>query len=355
MSEGLPDLIARLEGPGAALRASIDRASTILIASEPLPDGDAFGAMLSLRCFVEAAFGIASSREEARAGKGPKHVALLCERGTPPRYAFLDGARAARPPAGEDSEGFDLGVLVDGGVERCGAPVRAVFESCREKACIDHHRAGSRARYDLAIVDPERAATTELLATLLETEAWKDVRLSRPLAEALYTGILSDTGAFVYSLTSPWTHRIAARLLEAGARASLIGEKVMLDIAPEDLRLQSKVVLGLSTLCSGKLLLGVLTLDMLEGRAPEDVGYDRIVNPIAFVSASRATVLLREMGGEHWKVSLRSRPDLDVAEVARELDPQGGCHARAAGCTLRGPLDLVRRRVVLALSRRLGA
>lgn len=337
-----------------ALREAVFAARTILVASEPLPDGDAFGAQLAIRGFVEAAFGLADTREAARAGQGPKHVALLNEKGIPARYAFLDGSSSARPPAAEDQAGFDLGIVVDGGVERCGGEVRALFERCAKKAYVDHHRHGSRETYDVVLLDPERAATTELLATLLETPAWSDVPLTRPLAEALYVGLVTDTGSFVYSLTTPRTHRIAARLLEAGARSSMIGEKVMLDIDEADLRLLGRVVSGLEIEHEGRLAVAVMTLDMQGGRAPHDVGYDKVVTPIAFLATTRVTVLFREVEPEVWKLSFRSRGEVDVAALARELDPEGGGHARAAGCLLLGPIAAVRARTVAAVGRRLG-
>jgi phosphoesterase RecJ-like protein len=337
---------------GAALRLAVEKAATILIASEPSPDGDAFGAEVALRLMVEGACGLAGTRAEARAGRGPKYVAVLNEQGTPERYAFLDRSET-RPPAAEDGAGFDLGVLVDGGAERCGSPVRAVFERCRARAYIDHHGIGSAERYDVRIVDPGSAATTEVLAGLLETPAWSDVPLSRPLAEALYVGLVSDTSSFMYSLTTPRTHRVAARLLEAGARSSFISEKVVLDVRLDDLRLQAEVVRNLHVECEGKLLVGVLSLDMLHGRDPRLVGYDKIVTPLAFVASTKVTVLLREIEPHFWKLSFRSRGQVDVAQVAREVDPRGGGHARAAGCELRGPVDEVRDKAVAALARAL--
>ncbi len=337
-----------MEEKGAALRELLERASTVLVASEPLPDGDAFGSELALRLMIEGAFGLAPARAEGRAGRAPKYVALLNERGTPERYAVLDRSES-RPPGPEDDAGFDLGILVDGGVERCGDQVKAVFERCRARVYVDHHRAGSTGHYDLRVVDPERAATTEVLAEILDTPAWKDVSLDRPLAEALYVGLVSDTGSFSYSLTTPRTHRVAARLLEAGVRASLIAERVMLDVKLDDLKLQAEVVRNLRIEHQGKLLVGVLSIDMLGGRDPRLVGYDKIVTPIAFVAQTKATLLLREVEPRVWKLSFRSRGEVDVSKVAREVDPRGGGHARAAGCELRGEIAEVSAKAIAAL------
>jgi phosphoesterase RecJ-like protein len=343
-----------LEGPALALRAAIERAATIVVASEPLPDGDAFGAELALRAFVEATFGLALRRDGARPGAGPKYVALLSEHGGPERYSFLEGAGDARAPDEQDRAlGFDLGIVVDGGVERCGHLVRPIIERCRERAYIDHHRQGSRARYDVVVLDPRRAATTELLAALLDTEAWRSVPLSRGLAEAIYAGLVSDTGSFAYSLTTPGTHRLAARLLEAGVRTTLIHERAMLDTDLEDLKLAGRVFAALEMELSGKLLVGVVPLAYLHGRHQHGIAFDRIVTPMAFVKGAQVTLLLRELDHGHWKVSLRSRGAVDVAAVARSLDAEGGGHARAAGCTLRGELAQVRERCIASIRTRL--
>ncbi len=342
---------AEIERLGTQLHEAVARAATVLVASEPLPDGDAFGSELALRLMIEGAFGLAHSRDEARVGVGPKYVAIVNEKGTPERYAFLERSESRRPAA-EDAAGFDLGILVDGGVERCGDEVRALFEKCRARAYVDHHRAGSTGDYDLRIVDPRRAATTEMLgALLLETAAWRGVPLTRPLAEALYVGIVSDTGSFMYSLTTPRTHRFAARLLEAGVRAVEIGERVLLDVRLDDLRFLARVVEGSTLECQGKLIVGVLSLDMLGGRDPGLVGYDKIVTPMAFVAETKVTLLLREVAPLQWKLSFRSRGEVDVSKVAREVDPQGGGHARAAGCSVSGSLDEVRARAIAAIGR----
>src|SRR5581483_511562 len=71
---------------GAALRAAVERAATILVASEPLPDGDAFGSEVALRLMIQQTFGLAASRAEGRAGRGPTFVQVLNWRAIPERY-----------------------------------------------------------------------------------------------------------------------------------------------------------------------------------------------------------------------------------------------------------------------------
>lgn len=342
--------MADLETAGRALHAAIERAATIVVASEPLPDGDAFGAELALRAMIEAAFGLAPSREAARAGAGPKLVELLNEHAAPARFAFLEGASVARAPTDDDRErGYDLAILVDGGLERCGPAVRAVVERSRARAYVDHHRAGSRVPYDVTVLDPARPATTEVLGALLETEAWRRVPLSRPLAEAIYLGLVSDTGSFAYSLTTPATHRLAARLLEAGARTSTIHERALLEVDLDDLRLSGRVFAELELVASpeGSFLVGAVPLALLGARPQEDVAFDRIVTPMAFVRGVEVTILLREIAPDQWRVSLRSRGKVNVADHAQALG--GGGHARAAGCVLPGTLAAVRSRLLAHL------
>jgi phosphoesterase RecJ-like protein len=303
---------------------------------------------------IEKAWGLAGDPSQARAGKGPKLVAVLNERGTPPRYRFLDGAATARPPTDDDrARTFDLAIALDGGIERTGEVVRAIFARARRKAYVDHHRQGSRESYDVVALDPESASTTELLAAILDDPAWSDVKLDRPLAEALYLGLLSDTGSFQYSLTTPRTHRLAARLLEAGVRSSEMAERVLLDTPFDDLVLVGKVLDRARVISGGRIVVSELLLSMLDGRDPRDAAYDRAVTPLAFVSDAKATILLREMAASTWKLSFRSRGGVDMSSVARELDPGGGGHARAAGCTLVGPLERVRERAIAVVERRL--
>jgi len=179
---------------------------------------------------------------------------------------------------------------------------------------------------------------------------WK-IPLTLDIAECIYAGIIFDTGSFKYSLTSPKTHRIAARLLETGIDASKISERVLLSKSYAAVKLMAAVLSGVKRDPRGAILWGVITEKMLQETGAQPSDEEGIISQYCFTDGVEVSVLFKEMGGNKTKVSFRSRGHLDVGAFAKTLHPTGGGHERAAGCTLDGTLKEVQQRVLKALER----
>ncbi|GIW73243.1 MAG: phosphoesterase RecJ-like protein [Planctomycetota bacterium] len=325
-----------------AIFAAIQQARCVLVTSEPYPDGDAVGAEIALHHIAEHAFrcGAAARGEERPAGR----VYLVNEKGCPRKYRFLAGSGRIRTLDSVLERDFDLGIVVDGGVERTGA-VQALFEACPRKIYIDHHKFGSRAQYDLVLADPNASSTTQLLWTFV-ADPEIGVPLGRELAEAIYLGLIYDTGSFQYSLTQPLTHEIAARLIETGLDFAPIHEHALLCQEFEELLVLGQVLAQAQRSPCGRIVWSSASRELIERNHVRGEDLGRIIQTLCFTEGIEVAILFREEGPGRYKLSLRSRGRIDVGAVARALDPHGGGHDRAAGCTLTGPLAEVTARAV---------
>lgn len=238
--------------------------------------------------------------------------------------------------------GIDLLIVLDiSDVKRLGALAESVRRLDVPKLVIDHHLASDEPAGTIALSDTTACATGELVYDLA---CELDLRITPHIARALYAALLTDTGAFRFSNTTPRCHAIAAELLAAGVNPEEIYQRVYASAPAGRLRLLAEV---LSTLDVDERL-GLTWLSMpagtLERHAvrPEDL--DGIVEHARSIAGTRMALFFRDLGYGKVKVSLRSTGDVDVNRFARSFG--GGGHARAAGALVTGSLDEVRDRVV---------
>ncbi len=321
---------------------------SFLITSQLDPDGDSVGSQLALRRVILAEIG-----DGAEAGEPARRIAVVNQVPCPKRYAFLPDAEAIVTPADVEGRSFDVGFVLDGGVDRTGT-ARPLFQACRQKVIVDHHKTTQAAGYDIAFIEPEISSTAEMVFRLIEDPRSR-ATLDPATAAQIYLGMIYDTGSFQYALTTSRTHRIAAQLLEQGIRHSEIAERVMLE-SP----LNAKILLGrtlneMRVIRGGRVAWTTVPQTLARETNTTDEDVRGIITQMIFIEGVRVALLFYERENGRVKLSLRSREGFDVANFARTLDPGGGGHARAAGCTVDGPLEEAVRRVIDALERRLDA
>lgn len=207
------------------------------------------------------------------------------------------------------------------------------FEPDFELLNIDHHPTNDRFG-TVNLLHVEAAATSEILYHLIDHMG---LPLDEEIATALYTGILTDTGGFRYSNTSPRVLEAAARLMAAGAPGPEIAERLLERMTVGQMRLLQR---GLQRLTFSEDLricwLWMTSEDLAEtGAANEDL--EGLVNYARNVEGVEVGILFKENGTTSVKVSMRSAGLVNVAEVARHYG--GGGHVRAAGCRLTVPLQ----------------
>lgn len=311
-----------------AIRESIHRAAEVVASAGELalachisPDGDALGSMLGLAHAAGAA--------------GKKVVASF---GSPfavsAQYEFLDLSPLA-PPEQFPADPDVMIVLDVASADRLGE-LAGPADRAGTLLVLDHHPTNPGFG-DIAVVDPSAAATAELVYHLLRRLAWP---IDRRVATALLTGLVSDTGRFQYSSTGAPILRIAARLVEAGARPDEIGQHVY-EWLPFGYLAVSGAVLSRAHLEEG-LVWSVLYLadQARAGVGAEDL--DLLIDGLRVTREAEVAVLVKEEENG-WKVSLRSRGGVDVGALAAACG--GGGHHNAAGFSATGDLDAVLARI----------
>lgn len=313
-----------LEEAAAVLRGS----ERVLILCHQFPDGDTLGS------------GSALCRGLRQLGK---RAAVRCSDPIGPKYRFL----FENLP--DDSFEPDLIAAVDVADKALfGEPLLSQYGG-QVDLCIDHH--GSNMSYaKQSYVDPKAAATCEIIYTLLKLLG---VTIDKPIAEALYTGVSTDTGCFKYTNTTPATHRIAADLLETGINSADIDRAMFDTKSRARLDMERRVLDSIRYACGGKVAVIRITKQMIaESGAIED-DLDGLATIPRGIEGVLIGVTLREKDDGAFKVSLRAVRPANAAEICEEFG--GGGHRGAAGCTLHLPLEEAETQILQAVGRYLKA
>ena len=309
-----------------AVRESIHRAAEVLAAAGEValachvsPDGDALGSVLGL---ARAAIG-AGKRAVASFG-APFAVSA--------QYEFLDLSPLV-PPEDFPAAPEVMVALDVAAPDRLGSLAGSAARA-GTLIVLDHHPTNPGFG-DIVVVDPGAAATAELAYHLIRRSGWA---IDRETATALLTGIVSDTGRFQYSSTDAAVLRVAARLVEAGARPDEIGQRLY-EWLPFGYLQVSGAVLTRARLEDGLVWSVLYASDYLgAGVGPEDL--DLLIDDLRAAREAEVAVLLKETQGG-WKVSLRSRGGVDVGALAAAGGGGGGHHDAAGFNTGGDPEDVI--------------
>ena len=288
------------------------------------PDADVLGTLLALGLALEA------RGWSVRYGGPHPPPAVL---------GFLPGIeRYARLPRVD--EPFDVIVLTD-----CPNPDRTegLLEQARRGGGavlnIDHHP-DNRRYGDVNWIEPSAAATGEMV---YHHGVALGARITPDVATNLFTAIHTDTGSFRYSNTTEETFRIAAALVAAGARPALVSGHLYERRTGDALRWLGEALRRIEVSADGR----VAWLALPSGIVPESfVEAEELVNYPRSIESVRVACFLRQLG-DHVKVSLRAKGDVNVNRIAARFG--GGGHPNAAGFTVPGSLEPVTRDVLAAV------
>ena len=294
-------------------------ADSVALACHVGPDGDALGSMLGLGAALRAA----GTDVVASWGGEPFEV--------PAVYSFLPSIDLLVPPSAFPAAPGLFLVFDAGSPDRLGT-LADRLGTARCSIVLDHHASNTRFG-TLNLVDESAAATAVLVAELVDRLG---LPLTRDVATALYTGLVTDTGSFRYLATTPSVHELAARLLATGIRHDLI-TRAIYDTAPfEYVQLLGRVCAGAELVPEGVgglgLVWSVVTADELSRSDLGLADVEGVIDVLRVAQEAEVAVVLKGdpvEGG--YKVSTRSKGTVDVGAVCTDLG--GGGHRFAAGFT----------------------
>jgi bifunctional oligoribonuclease and PAP phosphatase NrnA len=301
-----------------AVIAEMAKAEELVLTCHLGPDGDALGSLLGVAWLARR--------------QGKRVYASFGEPFTiPEAYRFLPVDLLVPPGAVPAEPGlmmsFDAGSL-----DRLGVLAEPAGRA-KTLVVVDHH-ASNPGFGTLNLIDPKAAATAEICVQLMAGLGWE---LDEVSATCFHAGLVTDTGRFQYSNTSPSTLRVAATLVEAGARPEIVGRHVYEEVPFGYLHLAS-TVLGRASLDPELRL--VWSWVSFADLATAGIGMDDtdpLIDAVRVARESDVAMLLKEAGQGRVKVSLRSRGRVDVGAIAVAFG--GGGHHNAAGFTFTGSIE----------------
>lgn len=308
---------------GEAVRF-LKRYRSFLVVSHVQPDGDAVSSTVAMAHILKQL---------------DKAFVLTNESDIPPKYRFLKMADAIVSWDEAKSAPFEAVICVDCADRQRFGAVGDVLQRGLPLLNIDHHPTNDRYG-DVNVVLSDRAATAEVI---YELASYMELKWDRDFAEAVYTGMMTDTGCFRYANTTARVMKAAAHLLEYGVVPNEVAEPIYERMAVAQLLLLKEALNSLKVSDDGQIAWMRVTSEQMKnaGAGEEHVG--GIVNFARNLEGVEVGILFKQMDNGV-KASWRSRKRLDVSQVAKRLG--GGGHARAAGCYLEGTLEEVERRVL---------
>ena len=287
---------------------------SIVILGHVNPDGDCIGSCLGLYNYLKENY------------EGLEVSVYLEKMGV--KFSYLSGYNDVHTEY-DGTKTFDLCITSDASdVPRLGAfaPYR---EMAKDTFCIDHHIT-NKGLCRVNVIESGASSASEVLFGLLDQD-----KISKAVAECLYTGIAHDTGVFKYSNTSRKTMDIAGFLMEKGIDFPKIIDESFFAKTYGQAKLHGRALLDSVRILDDRCIYTVVTTDELKEYGCSVKATDGIVDQLRVIEGAEVVFLLYETGNpDEYKVSFRTNSEVDVSRIAQSFG--GGGHVKAAGCTMTG-------------------
>jgi phosphoesterase RecJ-like protein len=314
----------------AEIRDAIHQRQRFVITSHARPDGDAIGSQLAM-AYALRALG--------------KDVRVVDSDPPPPQFETFPGVNDIEVTKEVTGECDAVIVMECGDVSRTGLKGVEKYFIIN----IDHHP-GNAMYGAINWFDETAAACGEMVFDLLDALG---VPLTAEMTTHVYVAIMTDTGGFHFGPITAHTFEICRRCAEAGAQPAAIARAVYDSSTLGRLRLMGAVLHGLELEANGRLGLVHMTLKMLADCGATHEDSDGLINLPLTVKEIEAVAFFKEISPECYRISLRSKGDVDVNRVATLFG--GGGHKNAAGCSMTGPYPEIRKQLLEELCRSLTA
>lgn len=283
----------------------------ILILTHRSPDGDTIGSGYALAMALR---------------KLGKNVKVDCTDPFPEKYSYFTDKLEKL----EFDEEFVVSVDI--------ADTKLLGEKLSDYAdkidlCIDHH--GSNTKYAKEYyVEASAAAAAQVIAKLIRL---MNVEFDKDIANAIYTGITTDTGCFRYTNVTAETHRIAADMIYCGAESGMINRLMFETKSRSRLEIERRVMDSIQFYLDGRCAIAYATIDMMKESGAVDSDMEGVSSLPRQIEGVMAGITLREKNNGKFKVSVRTTDELDASAICANFG--GGGHKAAAGCMITGTLN----------------
>lgn len=292
----------------------IEKKKAFAITTHVKPDGDGLGSSLGL-CWLLKSLG--------------KSADVIVRGEVPPAYHKLPGVDLIRDVEHLNGS-YDAVFLIEcSDLERPG--IRGLNEAFTVN--IDHHSTGDQFG-TINWIDPTASAVGEMIYNLCKAIGG---RITKEIADCVYMALVTDTGSFHYSNTTDRTLKVASELIKAGAKPAEISGAVYNNYPWSRIELMRRVLDTVKRDETGKIAYMRQTLAMRQESDAIDGDNNGFVNIPLSARDVEAVIYMREIGPDSYRVSLRSKGDLNVAKIAERFG--GGGHRNAAGLQIDGNWD----------------
>ncbi|MBE5843083.1 MAG: bifunctional oligoribonuclease/PAP phosphatase NrnA [Butyrivibrio sp.] len=288
-------------------------AKTVGIGGHIRPDGDCVGSTMGLYLYLNKNF------PELK-------VDIFLEK-IPESYRFIEKSEEVNSDFTSDVESYDVFFALDCGKERLGSAEK-FFDAAKKTVNIDHHVSNAGTGDENYIV-PTASSACELVYNCLDKE-----KMDVNIAQAIYMGIVTDTGVFKYSNTSPDTMKVAAELIGFGFDFGSLIDHVFYEKSYVQNQIMGRALLESMVFMDGECIVSVVSRQTMDFYMAESSDLDGIVSQLLLTTGTECAIFMYELESMQYKVSLRSKGKVNVAKIAELFG--GGGHARAAGCTMNG-------------------
>ena len=286
---------------------------TIGISGHIRPDGDCIGSCMGLYLYLKKNY--------------PEIRTDVFLETIPPEFEFIKDINEVRSDFVTDVESYDLFFVLDCSKDRTG-DAEKFFDAAKKTVNIDHHVSNTGCGDENYIVTTASSAC-ELVYDLIDHD-----RMDVEIAQTLYTGMVTDTGVFKYNNTSPKTMQAAAELISFGFDFGSLIDHVFYEKTYIQNQILGRALLESIMLMDGRCIVSVVSKQTMEFYGVNSNDLDGIVNQLLLTIGTDCAIFMYEIAPLEYKVSLRSKGAVNVAEIAQLFG--GGGHVRAAGCTVSG-------------------
>ncbi|MBN2367088.1 MAG: bifunctional oligoribonuclease/PAP phosphatase NrnA [Calditrichaeota bacterium] len=302
----------------------IKKSDHFLLTTHMNADGDAFASLLAVAYLLE--------------NWEKNYDMVIHDAAIDDKYSFMWGIDRIKTEGQHPSGPYKAGIILDvPSLHRIGTPA-SLLPSPEYCVKIDHHPAEGNIAY-FNLEDPEASSTSQLIFELIKVSGF---RITRDLAELIFSGIVYDTGRFSFSNTRQRDFQIAAELLELGIKPNHIANRLFFTNSFESMKILGYALSHMELRLNGKLSIIYLPLEIMDKNNHAEI--EELANYSVSICGVEVGLFIREVKPRYFKISFRSKGRVNVNKIARFFG--GGGHMHAAGARFSGDPEVLKSEIV---------